>query len=145
MVKGSTMDKHFAAGVLVSCLALAAAGCSNNSTTSTTTTTPTATTETFSGQLTTNGAVTHTFQATVAGQITATLTTLTSDTPLTVGLSLGTWNGSVCQIILANDQAVQGTIVTGTVSSASNLCARIADASGTVPAPTPYVISVAHP
>lgn len=134
-------------GLLVSCLAAAAATCSNSNNTSTTPTTPTTagTTETFSGTLNTNGAATHPFTATGSGTVNAVLTTLTSDSPLTVSFALGTWNGTVCQIILANDNAAQAAVVTGSVSTASTLCVRIADAKGTVPGPTPYVITVSHP
>ena len=44
-----------------------------------------------------------------------------------VGLSLGTWTGSACQVVIANDNALQGAIVTGTVTSAASLCVRIYD------------------
>ena len=63
----------------------------------------------------------------------------------TFGLALGTWNGQGCQIVIANDAALVNTTVTGTVSAATSLCARVYDASGTVTDPLSYTISVVHP
>ncbi len=141
------MVKFLSRGVLVACLGVAAISCSNNSLVDNTGTTPTPSnkTDTFSDTLDKNGAKTHQFTATASGSVSAALTTLAGDPSLRVSLALGTWNGTVCQIILANDSAAQGTIVTGNVSTASNLCVRIADANGSVPGPTPYTITATHP
>jgi hypothetical protein len=76
--------------------------------------------------------------------VTATLTTLEPDSSLVVGLSLGTWNGQVCQIVLANDSATQGTVITGAVSSFGSLCVRIYDV-GNLTGPINYEITVVHP
>ncbi len=94
--------------------------------------------------LTPNGAATYPFVSQTLGTVTATLTTLAADSGVTVGLSIGTWNGTSCQTIIANDKAVQGTVVTGTVTSAGTLCARVYDASG-LSAPVDYQITVVHP
>ena len=101
-------------------------------------------TETFSGELTKNGAATHSYVARLAGSTTARLTMLSPDSMLVIGLSLGTWNGSTCQIILANDKATQDSIVTGIASSAGNLCVRVYDV-GNVTEPVSYEIQVTHP
>ena len=142
------MLKSLSRALLASLIVAGALACSDNTlgnTTSTTTPTTT-TTDTFNGTLTTNGSVTHQFTAAGAGSIVCTLTTLTATTTgQIVSLSLGTWNGTTCQLILANDQSTQGTVVTGNVSSASNLCVRIADANGSIPGPTPYTLTVSHP
>ena len=110
-------------------------------------TTPTApvemTTETFSGDLTINGARTFAF-GTVAGAVTATLTSLGPDSTLAVGFSLGTWSGSVCNIVLANDNAVQGAIVIGSAGAISTLCVRIYDV-GNLTETLPFLITVEHP
>lgn len=141
------MLKFLSRGLLVSSLAIGAIACSNNTTNTTSPSAPTTTnTQTFSGTLTTNGAVTHQFTAASAGTVTASLTTLSAASATqTVSLAIGTWNGTVCQIILANDSAAQGATVTGSVSTASNLCVRIADANGSIPGPAPYTITVTHP
>ncbi len=127
-------------------LALAASACGGNSDTTTTTPAPsTATvTETFTGTLTTNGAITHPFTVTGVGSVNAVLTTLTPDTTKPVGLSMGTWNGSICQILLANDASIQGSVVIGQATTSGNFCVRIYDASGTVAQPQTYTIEVTH-
>ncbi len=134
--------------LLASLLVAGALACSNNTlgTVSSPSTPTTTTTDTFNGTLTTNGAVTTQFTAAAAGSVIVTLTTLTAtNAGQIVSLQLGTWNGTTCQIILANDSATQGSVVTGNVSTASNLCVRIADSNGSIPGPTPYTITVSHP
>ncbi len=131
--------------VLVLSLALAGAGCDPKTTTTPTTpTVPTApTTESFTGTITVNGAVTFSFIS-LAGYVTATIKTLTPDTDLKIGLALGTWNGVTCQVVLANDAAGQAISVTGAVASASALCVRIYDV-GTLTQPNSFEITVVHP
>jgi hypothetical protein len=128
-----------------------ACGCTDGSTsalptspttTTTTTTNPATVTETYTGSLTTNGAASFPFTA-QAGIITATLTTL-GDTTVMVGLAMGTWTGSACAIAIANDAALQGAVVTGTTSAATNVCVRIYDV-GYVTTPQAYTITVTHP
>jgi len=102
------------------------------------------TTETFSGELTVNGARSFAF-GTLAGTVAATLTSLGPDSTLAVGFSLGTWSGSVCNEILANDSALQGTTIIGTAGSISTLCVRIYDAAGTLTETLPFEITVVHP
>lgn len=125
-------------------LALSGAACSSNTTTSpTTTTTPTSYTDTFTGTLTKNGATNFQFSVAAAGSVFATLSSV-ADTSTQVGLSLGTWNGLNCSIVLANDNALQGTTVTGTVTGTGTLCARVYDV-GKVTSPLDYQITVIHP
>ena len=128
--------------VLVLTALVAGAACGSSSTTPTTPT-PTTTTETFTGTLNTNGAVSHPFSAAAAGTVTVTATTL--DPVATIGLALGTWNGVACQIVIANDAATMGTTVTGTVTAAGSLCARVYDAAGSVTDPVAYTLTVVHP
>ena len=104
---------------------------------------PPTVTDTFTGTLNTNGAFTFPFQVVASGSMTATLTTV-SDTAIAVSLSLGTWNGVTCQIYLANDQALQGAIVTGVASTIGNFCTRISDV-GKVVSPIDFTITVVHP
>ena len=130
--------------VLVPC-ALIAAGCGNNQTTTPTTpTTTTTVTETFSGTVTKNGAVTHTFTSGAAGTVQATLTSLSPDASVPIGLSLGTWNGATCAIVLANDKAIQASAVIGTVSAVGGLCVRLYDV-GNLSDSASYEVLVTHP
>lgn len=117
----------------------------NNSTTNipTTPTQPTYVTDALDGTVTRNGAVTHPFSVSSAGVITATIQTL-SDSTKTIGLSLGTWNGSACAIIIANDQAVEGTTVTGQATAFGTLCVRVYDV-GNVGDPLDYSLRLIHP
>jgi hypothetical protein len=128
---------------LVLVLALASCG-EDEPTTPTAPTPPPTVTETFSGAVNRNGAVTHTFTTQASGTVTATLTALAPNSELIVGMSLGTWNGSVCQIVLANDNAKQASVVTGGVSSLGSLCVRIYDV-GNIADPITYEITVVHP
>lgn len=124
-------------------LALTAGACGNSTTTTPTTPTPTSVTDTFSGTLTKNGASSYAFSVSAAGTVYASLTSV-ADTSAIVGLSLGTWTGSSCTVVLSNDQAVQGSSVTGSVTSAGTLCARVYDV-GKSTTPLDYQISVVHP
>ena len=139
------MRRSFMGGlVLLALVALGAAGCDEDTTPTTPTTPAPTVTESFAGTLSKNGAVTFSFSVAATGQVTATLTELGSSA-IPVGLSLGNWNGTTCQIVLANDNAVQGTFVTGTMSATGNLCVRLYDASGNIEAATTFKVDVVHP
>jgi hypothetical protein len=131
--------------VLALPLALAGAGCQDGINTNfPTTPDPVPVTETFSGSLTINGAATHTFSTLATGTVTATLMSLGENPPSQVGLSLGTWAGSTCSLVLTNDKAVVTSVVTGTVTTlAGSLCVRIYDV-GSLTASVPYEIKVDH-
>jgi len=122
-----------------------AAGCGSDEPTETPNApTPVPVTETFSGTLTPNGGRTHEFIVQQAGTVTVRFSSLAPDETVNIGLSLGTWNGMVCQIILANDHAGLNTTVTGTAQNTGAFCARVYDADGTVAAPVEYAIEVTH-
>jgi hypothetical protein len=131
--------------VLIGAL-LSTAACGGNSSTPTspTPTTPTTITETFSGSINRNGAATHTFLAQASGAVTATLTTLAPEGTEAIGLSLGTWNGTSCQLVIANTAAAQGAVVLGVASSAGNLCILVQDV-GKIGVAASYEITVVHP
>ncbi len=106
---------------------------------------PVITTETFTGTLTVNGGQTHQFFTSATGAVTATLTSLGEAPPETVGFSMGTMAGSTCSIVLANDQAVVTSVLTGTVSTLQGaLCVRMYDV-GKLTAPVDYSFTVSHP
>jgi hypothetical protein len=109
-----------------------------------TTPTPVAVTEPFSETLTPNGARTHPFKVQQAGTVSATITALAPDDTVTVGLSLGTWNGAACSAILANDQARLNTSLVGTAQQTGDFCVRLYDATGTLAAATDYTVEVTH-
>jgi len=105
---------------------------------------PVAVTETFNETLNPNGGRTHPFAVQTIGIITATITALAPDDTVTVGLSLGTWNGAVCQVIIPNDKAMLNTTVTGTAQQIGHFCVRLYDALGTLTANTDYTVEVTH-
>ena len=118
--------------------------CGNSDDDSTVAPPPPTITETFSGTLTLNGAAAYSFTVTGSGSMEAQLTTLMPDSTKPVGLALGTWNGSICQTVLAHDNATQGSVVDGSTTTTGSFCVRIYDASGTVVDPQMYVINVFH-
>jgi hypothetical protein len=132
-------------GVLLCALLALASAC--GSSTPTTPTPPTLVTDTFTGTLTQNGATTHTFTISVAGTVTATLTSIGPDSSKTVGFSLGTVFGTICQAVLANDAAVQSNALTGSAQPGGSFCVRIYDVGSVTAATGPftYTITVTHP
>lgn len=124
--------------------ALFASGCSDNTPTAPTQPEVVTTTETFTGTININGAATHSFFTTTVGQVNATLTVL-DPADRTISMTLGTWNGVSCAIVIANDKAVVTSVVTGTVSTSSgSLCVRVSDV-GSLIGPTNYEVQVVHP
>jgi hypothetical protein len=104
--------------------------------------TPVEVTETFSGTLTVNGLQAHSYTIERAGTTSVQLTAL-SDSAATVALSLGTWNGSACQIIIANPAAAINTTVTGTAQTAGQFCVLLNDV-GRLTAAVSYSVNVTH-
>jgi len=124
---------------------LASAACGDNLTTTTPIDTPsTTTTEIFSGSINPNGGATHTFATARSGAVTATLSALNPDNTVTVGLSLGTWNGESCQTVIARDSTVLGNSIVGSASAAGTFCVRVYDV-GKLAAATSYDVQVVHP
>jgi hypothetical protein len=124
------------------------AGCSNDSSLGIVTPPPTAgITDTFSDTLTVNAAKTFPFVVTGPGTLTALVQTLSPDASQIIGIALGTWNGatSTCQLVLANDAAIQGSSVVGQASVLGNFCVRVYDSTGNLPQPASYVLEVTHP
>ena len=103
-------------------------------------------TETFSGSITRNGADSKPFTVAASGTVTATLKTIGDDNTLVVGFMLGNWINSACSVVVANDAATGGSVLTGTMSSAGTLCLRVYDV-GNVAAgiSVPYSVEVVHP
>jgi hypothetical protein len=127
---------------------LVTAGCSgSSSTTSPSTTTPTTFTETFTGTLGPgSGATSHVYTFSVAnpGTVTATLVSITPDTTAVVGLSLGTFSGTTCTDVIADDQTTQGITLTSSLGVAANLCVRVY-LVGPLPNLETYQINAVHP
>jgi len=146
-MKGRRLRDLTRFGFLVLCssfLVLTAAACGDETPTTPTPTEPVTVTDTFSGTINKNGAATHRFTTAAAGDLSATLNSLSPDDTVVVGLGVGAWNGSVCNILLARDEAVKSTVIYGTVNASGELCVRIYDV-GRIGDTTNYEISVTHP
>lgn len=144
------MKRSLRYGVLsLALLAMAGAGCSNNDlpTTPTGPTVPEITEPDFTGTLTINGGVTTNFRATSIGPVTAILNSLepNKDATLSVGLALGTWNGTSCQLIqgLFNDNTGLGSGVAGFANGAGDLCVRVFDV-GKLTEPVTFAVQIKH-
>ena len=126
-------------------IAAGTTGCGGETLTTPTIVTPDPVTVLFSGAINQNSAATHRFTSQTSGEVRATLTTVQPDSAISVGLSLGTWNGNSCAIVIAKDTTVQGALLVGNVSGIGELCVRIYDAAGLLVEPISYEITVVHP
>jgi hypothetical protein len=144
--------------LLLTAVTTVAPACDNNNNSlnpTTPSTPPTVLTETFSGTLLRNAAYTHPFAVNDAGDVSVFL--LQSVDPaqpennaIPIGVSLGTWNGVSCSIVIANDNTTptsadnpsQGLLI-GRATSAGNLCVRVYDV-GKVPASANYELLIDH-
>jgi hypothetical protein len=127
-------------------LAFVAAACDDNNSITTPITPTVPKTDTFEGTVTQSGATTHNFDVGAAGAVVATLKTVGADNTLVVSFALGTWTGTACSIVLANDAATGGAILTGTMTGIGTLCARVGDVGNIPSGPgVAYTIEVVHP
>lgn len=140
------MHRLTSRALLVLCSSALMAACGDNTPAPTTPSAgpPPTVTETFAGELNRNGAATHPFLAGASGNVVATLDSVAPEEVASIGLLLGTWNGSSCQTVIANDNAAQGATVIGAASVASNLCVRVYDV-GKIPTLASYQVTVVHP
>jgi hypothetical protein len=109
---------------------------------------PTVLTETFSGVLNRNSGYTHPFVVSQQGDVTVFLLTSTdssnpSNDQIPIGVSLGTWNGTSCAIVVASDNVAPGGSLIGHATAAGNLCVRVYDV-GFVPGSDKYELLVDH-
>ena len=139
--------RTFIVRALVLPVAVMTFGCSGEIANFPTTPDPVFVTDTFTGTLNINGGATHNIFTSATGTVTARLTSLGDNPPAKIGFALGTLGsgGTVCTVVLANDNAVVTSEVTGTVSSlAGSLCARVYDV-GSLTESVPYTFTVTHP
>jgi len=129
---------------LLAAAALTTAACGDDDPVGPSLPTPIAITETFSDTLNPNGGRTHPFATERAGEVIAVLTSLAPNAEGTIGLSLGTWNGSSCQIIIAKDNATiaAGTVI-GSATGTGAFCVRIYDV-GQLTQSADYTVTVQH-
>jgi hypothetical protein len=119
------------------------ASCGGGSTT-TPTTTATPVTETFNGTLGAGGVTSFPFTVTTQSAITATLTSLSPQTSITVGFGIGQPSGGTCVLITGaySETAKVSQVLSGTIVPGS-YCVVVYDI-GNVQAPNDFVITVVH-
>jgi hypothetical protein len=105
---------------------------------------PVTVTDTFSGSLNRNGAATHNFTASSAGVVTATLKSLSPNSEIQMGFSVGIFSAGQCSVVLTRDQAVQSSVIYANVNAPGELCVRLFDI-GQVVDTTDYSVEVIHP
>jgi hypothetical protein len=103
----------------------------------------TPTTENFAGSISKNGVALFTFSEVVSGTITATLTTLSPQTDISVSFSIGTWDGATCSVGVSNDAAVVNSTLTGEAAPGA-FCVRITDSSGKISDKENVGVTVVH-
>lgn len=135
-----------AAVIIVTAAIAATAGCGSDSSTATTPT-PATTTETFAGTVDHLGTAGHAFTVGTTGPVTITLTAVGPLTTMSMGIGIGTWDGTTCYASSTkNDNARTGvTALTGT-ANAGSYCVNVFD-SGNVPEEwqVSYEVQVVHP
>jgi hypothetical protein len=134
-------------GVLALTLFVTSAACGDDSNPAIPSPTPTpGVTETFPGTINVNGAMTFPFTIATGGLVTATLTAIGPDSTTQIGMSIGTFNNSVCTVGtgLFLDKTVQGASIIASVTAPGTLCLRVYDA-GTLTGETTFSVDVVHP
>jgi hypothetical protein len=127
---------------IVALAALALAGC-ETTTSPPVPDPPDPTTLTFTGTVTISGAVTHRFTTTMAGEINVRLQTLAPVSTVIIGMGLGVWTGASCNVLIADDEAIQNELLIGTGTASGEFCIRVFDV-GRLTAPTDYTLAVMH-
>jgi hypothetical protein len=135
--------RHFVTLSFPLLIAVTFIGCGSDDTIDTPTQpTPVTITESFNGTLTVNGARTHSFTVDRAGTVSAQVKAL-SDQAATLGVSLGTYNGSACAIIISKTDAVLNSSVAGTAQTTGQFCVWVNDV-GKLTGGVDYTIDVTH-
>jgi hypothetical protein len=144
MIQGGRFARWRLSGVvLVLVLAAGCGGSSGTTTLPTALTTPT-TTETFSGTIAATAGAVHPFTVAQAGTVTLTLTSLSPQTTITMGLGIGQPSTTAaCSLLSTNEASRVGTTISGTINPGS-YCVAIYDL-GNVQGSVDYVLTVVHP
>jgi hypothetical protein len=126
-------------------LAALAGACGGSSSTATTPTPtdPPLTTVTLTGTLLAGSAAFHAFTVAQQGTLTATLTSLSPQTTITVGFGIGQPTGTTCTLLSTLETAKVGSVLSGTIAPGS-FCVQVYDI-GNVQVSDDYTITLVHP
>lgn len=137
------MSRSFLVFVALFTVAVCSSACDNGPTITTPTPGPTIT-DTFTGTVTLNGSMTHSFTASAAGAVSATITAVDPSGSV-IGFELGTWNTVTCTAVVSNDLATLNSVLAGNTQSSASLCVRIHDPNGALTDKTVnYTVTVTH-
>jgi len=141
------MNRTNARWFLLFALILATAACSDTPTPVTPTTPTTLEEPPWTGTLTPFGLQSFPFVSTAAGQISATVFSLSpnDDSSARIGLAIGKWDGQACEWAVTNDAAAQLTVLYATATSGGSICVSVNDAHGKLTAPLDFDIRITHP
>jgi len=103
---------------------------------------PDPTTFSLSGTITLNGATTHHFP-TGAGEIDVRLKVLAPADNVVIGMALGIWTGTTCDLRIADDNAVFNALLIGSATAAGEFCVRMYDV-GKLSDVSDYTIDITH-
>jgi hypothetical protein len=100
-------------------------------------------TETFNGVLSAGGASTHLFNVSQAGNLDATVTSLSPQSSITVGFGVGQVTTGGCALISFTESGHVGSDLSGAINPGS-YCVMIYDV-GNVQGSVSYTLTVVHP
>ena len=124
-------------------LALVGSACDNGETP--TLPTPIIVTETFTGTVQLNGAISHGFAVSGPGPTSAEITAIDPSGSF-LGFQLGTWSGVVCTAVLSNDAGTLSSVLSAATQSSASLCVKLHDPNGILTTnPVTYTVTVKHP
>lgn len=101
------------------------------------------TTDTFTGTLLASGNISYAVTVKANGELDLTLTTLTPQTTITVGLGIGLPQGSSCAVFTAAENAKVGSTLPASVTPGT-YCVLVYDV-GNVQGADNFTVSVLHP
>jgi len=128
--------------LIYACLALAAAGCSNDS--SPTAATPTVTTAfTFATSFTTQGSAARSFETFATGAIALTLSSTSPDLPLGIGVGIPRPDGAGCNLTRAAEVRVGGAPQIVVTAEPGVWCVKVYD-PGVVTERVTFALEVSH-
>jgi hypothetical protein len=100
--------------------------------------------DTFGSALAVGGVSTHTVTAAKAGTITVQLQNAGGDPAMTVGLGLGLWDGTTCQLTTSLKTAAGGAAQITSAVDAGNYCVLVKDI-GKLTDAIGFIVNITHP
>ena len=144
MAQQQTRGGGFVRSLAVVALAGLLSACGGGGSTPTTPTTPVSVTDVFTGTLAAAASISYPFSVTTQGAITATLTSFSPQTTITMGFGVGQPVNGVCTLISGaySEAAKMGYVLSGTIATGS-YCVVLYDV-GNMQGSGDFVITIVH-